>query len=161
METMKPHLARMFAHGAWANREVHETLSGAEARGIDISSGRKMFAHIVATERLWFVRLLLSGEKVTVWPDWALARSSGEAAAIAERWVEYLSTLKDADSLSRSIPYVNTQGAAFSSTVLEILIHVALHSSYHRGQIAILLRTAGHPPPYTDFIHFTRSVCAG
>ncbi len=38
----------------------------------------------------------------------------------------------------------------------EIVTHVAMHGSYHRGQIARQLRSAGLEPPYTDFIQYTR-----
>lgn len=36
------------------------------------------------------------------------------------------------------------------------LTHVAMHSAYHRGQIAGELREPGNTPPYTDFIHPVR-----
>ena len=33
----------------------------------------------------------------------------------------------------------------------ELIQHLVNHSSYHRGQVAVLLRQLGHPPPPTDF----------
>ena len=39
----------------------------------------------------------------------------------------------------------------------DILSHVVLHASYHRGQIASAMREAGGTPAYTDFIHAVRS----
>jgi uncharacterized damage-inducible protein DinB len=31
-----------------------------------------------------------------------------------------------------------------------------MHSAYHRGQIASLMRAGGSAPAYTDFIHAVR-----
>jgi uncharacterized damage-inducible protein DinB len=35
-------------------------------------------------------------------------------------------------------------------------MHVLLHSVYHRGQIALQMRSSGAEPAYTDFIHSVR-----
>jgi uncharacterized damage-inducible protein DinB len=43
----------------------------------------------------------------------------------------------------------------------DIATHVVFHSHYHRGQIASLVRAAGHTPAYTDFIHAIRSRATG
>ncbi|MGH9479278.1 MAG: DinB family protein [Terriglobales bacterium] len=40
----------------------------------------------------------------------------------------------------------------------DILMHVALHSGYHRGQIAADMRSGGLEPAYTDYIHWRRQV---
>jgi len=40
--------------------------------------------------------------------------------------------------------------------VADVLTHVVLHSAYHRGQIASLIRSGGDAPAYTDFIHAAR-----
>jgi uncharacterized damage-inducible protein DinB len=42
------------------------------------------------------------------------------------------------------------------SAVQDVLTHVVLHSAYHRGQIASLMRAGGAVPAYTDFIHAVR-----
>ena len=47
-------------------------------------------------------------------------------------------------------------GEPHRSTVREIVAHVALHGSYHRGQIALLVREGGGTPLPTDFIVWAR-----
>jgi uncharacterized damage-inducible protein DinB len=42
--------------------------------------------------------------------------------------------------------------------VEDVLLHVALHGSYHRGQIAAAVRAAGGEPVNTDFVTWTREV---
>jgi uncharacterized damage-inducible protein DinB len=41
-----------------------------------------------------------------------------------------------------------------------MLVHVALHGQYHRGQVALLLRASGFEPATTDYIAWTRGVPA-
>jgi uncharacterized damage-inducible protein DinB len=60
------------------------------------------------------------------------------------------------ERLTEEVSYTNSKGEAWSSTVDEILTHIAIHSAYHRGQIAADLRSAGQTPAYTDYIHAVR-----
>jgi uncharacterized damage-inducible protein DinB len=42
----------------------------------------------------------------------------------------------------------------------DMLLHVALHGAYHRGQIALLVRAGGSTPSPTDYIAFIRGAPA-
>jgi uncharacterized damage-inducible protein DinB len=42
--------------------------------------------------------------------------------------------------------------------VEQIMIHLVNHSSYHRGQIAMLLRQNGFEPVNTDYITYDRVI---
>ena len=39
----------------------------------------------------------------------------------------------------------------------DVLLHVVMHSVYHRGQAAADVRANGGTPAYTDFIHAVRT----
>jgi uncharacterized damage-inducible protein DinB len=43
-------------------------------------------------------------------------------------------------------------GSVVPATVGDSILQLALHTSYHRGQVALRLREAGGEPPLTDFI---------
>ena len=58
--------------------------------------------------------------------------------------------------LDDKVEYRNSKGESWSSSVEDILAHVLLHSAYHRGQIALQMRSSGIAPAYTDFIHAVR-----
>jgi uncharacterized damage-inducible protein DinB len=70
--------------------------------------------------------------------------------------MEYLESVDDED-LEDGVAYRNTKGEFWTSTAGDILTHLVLHSSYHRGQIAAAIREAGGDPAYTDFIHAVRT----
>ena len=94
-----------------------------------------------------------------MWPALDLAGCAELAQATHAGYSAVLAELTPAE-LSRVIPYVNSAGDAFHSTVEDILVHVAMHGSYHRGQVALLLRDAGCEPSPTDYIAFVRGAPA-
>jgi uncharacterized damage-inducible protein DinB len=79
---------------------------------------------------------------------------------VAKAWRNLLSAASDED-LVRPVHYTNSKGETYTSTVADIMMHVAMHSAYHRGQIASDMRAAGVEPAYTDFIHAVRQKKVG
>jgi uncharacterized damage-inducible protein DinB len=54
--------------------------------------------------------------------------------------------------------YKNYVGEDYTNNVEMIMIHLVNHSSYHRAQIAMLLRQKGFEPINTDFITYDRVI---
>jgi uncharacterized damage-inducible protein DinB len=94
-----------------------------------------------------------------VWPTLDLGQCVVLSADNTKGFGEYLGSLT-ASGLESEVPYVNSAGQSFRSRVDDILLHVALHGSYHRGQVALLVREAGNKPAPTDYIGFVRGVPA-
>lgn len=69
----------------------------------------------------------------------------------------YLGPLAEPD-LEREVEYRNSAGTTFRMSVVDILSHVALHGSYHRGQVAPGVRGAGVTPVNTDYITYVREL---
>jgi uncharacterized damage-inducible protein DinB len=57
--------------------------------------------------------------------------------------------------------YQSYEGPRFRSTIEDILTRLFGHSWYHRGQIAMLLRSIGAEPAVTDFVFWAREPVAG
>jgi len=146
------YLRREFSYNAWANKEA---LTAIEAAGGQDARSLNLVAHIFAAERVWLERLTQQTQSVPVWPNFDLNRCHQEAADLASRWHEYLD-LATAGDVSQAISYKNTKGESWTSTIVDVLTHVIVHSAYHRGQIASHMRETGHTPAYTDFIHGIR-----
>jgi len=64
------------------------------------------------------------------------------------------------EGLSSIVKYSNFRGDEFKTPAAEILTHVTMHGTYHRGQMATAMRAEGHTPADTDFITFARTVGA-
>jgi len=146
------YLRRQFAYDEWANREV---LAAIRATGRVNERSLQLMAHILAAERVWLERLKQVPQSVPVWPKPDLAQCEAEAAALGGLWLEFLDLITAGD-VSQSISYKNTKGEEWTSTIVDVLTHVVMHSAYHRGQIASHMRASGQTPAYTDFIHGVR-----
>lgn len=149
---MLPHFQRLFEYDDWANREVLaalQQLDSPPARSV------RLFAHILSADRLWLERLRLEKQTYPVWPDFALEHCKVEMEELRKLWNHYLAALEP-DGLSTSVTYKNTKGESWTNQKQDILMHLILHSAYHRGQIAMDMRASGFTPAYTDFIHGVR-----
>ena len=152
--SVKQYFLRQFSYDAWANREALSAINAASARS-NLARSLKILAHILSAERLWLQRLRRQQQTMPVWPESGSAECEAQIAELARFWSEFLTGLSDSE-LPQNVSYKNSKGEPWSSTVQDILTHVLLHSAYHRGQIALLLREAGANPAYTDFIHAIR-----
>lgn len=144
------------AHLVWADKAVLDSLRS--SAGID-SRSLTLYAHVVAAEAVWIARIAGRKPDVAVWPSLTLE----EASALARRNADELTQIIEsatADDYARDITYRNSAGMQFRSTVEDILLHVALHGSYHRGQIALIVRGGEGEPSPTDYIAFIRGAPA-
>lgn len=147
---MKEYFRKLFTYDDWANRE---TLAALDAAANVLPKSLAVMSHIIAAEWLWWARLEQREKRLPVWPDPVPDRFATELDELSKEWKAYLGE----PPLGESVEYVNSKGERWRSTVEDILTHVAMHSAYHRGQIAAQLRQSGDVPPYTDFIHPIRS----
>jgi uncharacterized damage-inducible protein DinB len=149
---MKQVLLDLMRHMDWADSLVADALERAlvsDARALGL------FAHIASVEHLWYTRIQRTPAAFAVWPDMPLAVSrvvAGEHAALLQRLVGQ----SDGEALLRVVEYRNSAGRDYCNSVGEIVTHIAMHGSHHRGQIAQLLRASGQEPPYVDYIQFMR-----
>ncbi len=149
-------LKRMNGHIAWADNRILEALrhaGDASPRALEI------FAHVLGSEHVWLTRMLGTSARVAVWPAYDVDQCAELAAANHEAAAAFLDSLDD-ESVERSVHYRNSAGAAFDSKLSDILMHMALHGAYHRGQVNLLLRGAGAEPMPTDYIALSRGAPA-
>ncbi len=80
--------------------------------------------------------------------------------ALKERWAEVEQELHDfvrtltEERLGTVIRYTNLSGEPFEYILGVQMLHLVNHSTYHRGQIATLLRQLGAKPTATDLLVF-------
>jgi uncharacterized damage-inducible protein DinB len=150
---MTDHLRRLIDHLAWADERALEALRAASPEAAD--DGRTLLAHILGAEHVWLARLEGRAASVAVWPMLSLDQCAELARENRAALRAYVARLTPAD-LARRVAYRNSAGHAFEDPIEDILLHVAMHGSYHRGQIAASLRAGGAVPQPTDYIAFIR-----
>jgi uncharacterized damage-inducible protein DinB len=67
----------------------------------------------------------------------------------------------DDDELTREFEYQSLDAGRFRNRIEDILAQLFGHSSYHRGQIAMLVRAAGGQPAITDLVFWCRQPVPG
>ena len=150
---MTDYFAKMFAYNAAVNQQMLDWLQ--EASGPE-DKAHAIFAHLLAAERVWLLRLLGRDSSVqAVWPDLSLEDCSALIEENRDAYARYLDAAQ-LDSV-KTVSYKNSRGNAFEMSAQDILSHVLLHSSYHRGQVTLLLRGAGAEPLNTDYLQYVRS----
>ena len=149
-------LARMAEHIRWADDAAYASLLAATNPH---PHTLELFAHVVATEHVWLSRIRGEKQDLAAWPQLSLTQCAELGKRNAEEFSRLLDTL-DEEQLDGSVTYRNSTGAEFTSQIRDILIHVALHGAYHRGQIAAAVRAGGDAPASTDYIAFVRGAPA-
>lgn len=145
-------IKRLFKYERWATRE---TTAGIRAAGAPTDRATRLMAHIVAAKWLWLDRIRPGIRSLAVWPDFSFDELETEAELSDDAWRRYLDSI-DHETLREEISYTNSKGEPWSSPLIDVFIHVVVHSAYHRGQVAAELRASGHAPPNTDFVHAAR-----
>jgi len=116
-----------------------------------------LMAHVLGTRWLWLERLGgTTTRPLKMYPkEFPFADLPMRVSEMETAWSPYLGRLTDAD-LAHSVEWGAADGPRFTNTVEDILTQLFGHSTYHRGQIALLLRQIACQPPATEFIYFTR-----
>ena len=142
-------LERLFTYDDWANREEVARLRGLSSP----AAALRLLAHIIGAEWLWITRIRNESAKMAVWPELSLEQCAAEIDRLRSAWQKILQTV----DRELRIDYRNSKGESWSNTVDDILTHVAMHGTYHRGQIATIVRQGGDTPAYTDYIQAVRT----
>lgn len=115
-----------------------------------------LLAHLVAARNMWLYRLGHGSKPAELFPiETALASLPRLLDEMENAWSSYLENLTD-EQIGRVFEYQSYDGPRFRNTVDDVLTQLFGHSLYHRGQIAMILRSIGAEPAPTDFIYWTR-----
>lgn len=150
---MKKYFLKLYQYNAWANKRVTDALIGQQVKDEKILT---LMGHIVAAQFLWLHRIKgWPAPEVKLWGDYQLDELVAMADKAARQWLEFV---ESTDDFNREMTYKNYTGDPYTNNVEMVMIHLVNHSSYHRAQIAMLLRQKGLEPVNTDFITYDRVI---
>ena len=153
METIET-IHQLFAYNEWANRQVIRALKEQSANN---PKALRALTHLLTSERQWFLRLTENKDTTgyNFWPELSLDECEALAEENIRDYAALFETLTE-DSLSSAATYQNSKGITYRNSFRDILLHVVFHATYHRGQVAMAIRTEGNTPAYTDYVAFVR-----
>lgn len=146
---------RLLAHDRWANGRALESVAALAAPP---PNALHLLGHVMGAEVSWIQRMT-EGTDPKDWEAWEkgdvpwLRRAWKET--LPAKWAAFLADAGMADP-AREFSYVNYLGDSYKVRVEDAVIQLMLHSSYHRGQIASLVRAAGGEPAVQDYIRAAR-----
>jgi uncharacterized damage-inducible protein DinB len=150
---MKKYFVKLYEYNAWANKRVLGTLVRQQVHDEKIM---QLMGHIVAAQFLWLHRIKeLPPPDVKLWGEYRLEQLVTLAEKAGSQWLDFVNST---DDFNRQMTYKNYVGEPYTNNVEMVMIHLVNHSTYHRAQIAMLLRQKGFEPINTDFITYDRVI---
>ncbi len=168
----KEDFQQLYEYDRWANKRVIEAASALTLEqftrdlGGSFRSVRDTIVHIVAAEWIWlsywtepapgsatFAELRIRRDAIfnpSLFPDFASVQSKW--AEVEKEQLAFLSRLTD-DLLQKLLP--TRLGDVRLALQMQ---HMANHSTYHRGQVSLMMRQLHAQPVGTDFALFLAEV---
>jgi uncharacterized damage-inducible protein DinB len=161
----KDDIQLLYEYDRWANDRVLQAVSTLTVEqfrrdlGGSFPSVRDTLVHIIASEWAWLTiwnePSPSSAFVANVWPRLGAvfpANAFPDVAAVQFRWgeieseqVEFVNRVTN-ESLARMLPVQTTK-----ISLAPLMQHLANHSTYHRGQVALMMRQLDSVPLPTDF----------
>lgn len=159
----KEDFSTLYDFNAWANRRTLDSCAALSPEHFvrDLSSSfrsvRDTLAHIYGAEWIWLERwrnrTAPGLPSAADFPDFDSIRS--RLTAIDRELVDYIASLSEEEV--RGVREFKTLTAGtISQPLWQCLQHLANHGTYHRGQIAAMLRQLGTKTVSTDLVVFYR-----
>jgi uncharacterized damage-inducible protein DinB len=145
---------KLFDYDYWANLE---TLASLKAVPSGAEKARKAYSHVVGGQRVWLSRFENPAPpSAQPWPDLTLEEGAAAIEDLRRRWTNLLDKLTP-EKLAGDLAYLSLKGVEHKTPIQDVLMHLVLHSAYHRGQVAAAVREAGGKPAATDYVVYVRA----
>jgi uncharacterized damage-inducible protein DinB len=150
---MKEYFLKLFHYNHWANELILQKIYESGTQDAEII---KIMSHIVNAQMVWFSRV--SGKKELarkIWELYNLQELANASKESSRLWYFFISEM-DESTLDLDISYHNSLGEPMITSCMDMVIQVLNHGTYHRGQLAKLMRQKNIDPPMTDYFIYTR-----
>jgi uncharacterized damage-inducible protein DinB len=143
----------LFEYDHWAN---HATLASLRTVTGSMERPMKIFNHVLGGQRVWLARFdNPNPPSVQPWPAFGLEECGAAIDDLRGRWMALLGQLSP-EKLTQDLTYRTMAGVEFKTPIRNVLMHLVLHSAYHRGQVAAAVREDGGKPAPTDYVVYLR-----
>lgn len=157
----------LYDYNSWADHRTLEACAALNSEqftrdlGSSFRSVRDTLLHIMQVEWLWLERW--HGRSPT---SFAPSAEYSNVESIRARWLEIERDLLDyvasltPEEVQRVVQHKTTAGVPQAAPLWQMLLHLVNHGTYHRGQVATMLRQLDAKPSATDLIFFYRERAA-
>ena len=150
---MKQYFLKLYQYNAWANQRVLDCLERQHVKDEKILS---IFGHLACAQLIWFNRFKgLAKSPLKLWGDYSILELKSIAEEASRSWLGFID---EEDDFDRVLKYTNYVGDYYETNIRDLMAHLVNHCTYHRGQVAVLLREKGFEPINTDFVTYDRII---
>jgi len=145
-------LSTLYGYQAWANNDLlgRVALLDPKVQAAELHAALRLISHYHVVARIFASHL--SGRKHRYTSDNTTETPTlGDlhaAVSATDRWYEYYVRKVSSKDLSQTVAFTFTDGDEGCMTRHEMLLHVALHSAIHRGEVCRILSQSSITPPW-------------
>jgi uncharacterized damage-inducible protein DinB len=154
-------IAKLFAYGRWAHAKTLGSVAPLSPEefnrpiGGSFGSVQKTLAHMYGADWVWLERWHGRSPRALPEPQdaWTLEDFREKWKPVEKGHGDVVAAVTP-ERLIEPMSYVNFAGESCTYPLGEALLHLVNHGTYHRGQIATMLRQLGHAPVSTDYLRY-------
>ncbi|MBS1927667.1 MAG: DinB family protein [Chitinophagaceae bacterium] len=161
---MKESILQLSQYNLWANSRLADRILTLPPEHIiqnlssSFASLRLTMLHMWNAESVWWQRVKL--KEIIDLPMETFNGSEKELVSKwksqSQDWINWIGNSSEA-AINHEFIYFDSKRNRYKQPVREVLLHLFIHQSYHRGQLVTMLhQLGGKEIPATDFIVFTR-----
>lgn len=151
---MLEHLTHLFKYNNWATERIANSIINLD----EILPGAvRLLSHIISAQQIWLNRITGIESYISLWDNFITEESILKSAELTNQWINLFEG-KETSFLEKRIHYKNSNSEIFESSIKDIATQILNHSTYHRAQIALLVRQANGTPAVTDYIVYQREL---
>lgn len=151
---MLEHLTHLFKYNNWATERTANSILDLDEI---LPNAVRLLSHIISAQQIWLNRITGIQSNISLWDNFIIDESILKSVELTNQWINLLEG-KETSFLEKRIHYQNSDGEKFESSIKDITTQVLNHSTYHRAQIALLVRQAKGTPAITDYIVYQREL---
>jgi uncharacterized damage-inducible protein DinB len=149
---LKDHFIHLFKYNDWATRKTAESLFELKNKN---DKSEELLSHIISAQKIWLNRILKRDIIINPWQKITSDEWIEQNTTVTSEWINLIESFQEKDFDAR-VEYKNIAGEKYTNKVKDIITHVINHSTYHRAQIAQLIRLSGGEPAKTEYIVYQR-----
>jgi uncharacterized damage-inducible protein DinB len=159
-------LQRLFRYKAWANDELLTALAMLGGKSRIAGLAIKALSHSYIVDRIFAAHLRRKAHayaSANLGQMPTLEDLSADIRKSDREYIDYVSAL-DRDQLAERIDFAFTDGAPGRMSREEMLMHVIIHGTGHRGQVSAVMLLNSVPPAkdgFTTYLHAAEASTRG
>ena len=151
---MKNFFKEQFRFNQWANEKLLDFIEANDLKNERISP---IFSHLTLAQIIWCDRLNNKPTPVNIneWASWPWEEIDEKNRRTNQDLIDFVDNHAN-DGFDEIIDFVNTAGTPHTRSVRHTITQIVHYTTFHRGEISIVIHEDNITAPSTDFLDFEK-----